>query len=166
MFFCKTNENNCSTLNRILSRYEQSSGQCINFNKSTVTFTAKTPSEIKARVKRMLRIDKEGSVGKYLGLPEHFGRRKRDIFTGLVDKVRQRSHSWTTRTLSGAGKQVLLQSVLSALPTYTMSCFGGIARRINAKFLGLPGRSLLDRKEKETLVLKTLKLLMMHSLQN
>ncbi|CAA7036215.1 unnamed protein product [Microthlaspi erraticum] len=123
MFFCKTNEANCLTLNTILSRYEQSSGQCINLNKSTVTFSAKTPPEVKARVKLSLGITKEGGVGKYLGVLENFGRRKRDVFTVLVDKIRQRSHSWTTRFLSRAGKKILLKSVLLALPTYTMSCF-------------------------------------------
>lgn len=49
--------------------------------------------------------------------------RKRDIFAGLVDKIRQRSHSWTTRFLNGAGKEVLLKAVLAALPAHTMSCF-------------------------------------------
>lgn len=64
-----------------------------------------------------------GRIGKYLGLPEHFGRRKRDIFAALVDRIRQRAHRWTTRFLSGAGKMVLLKSVLAAMPRYSMSCF-------------------------------------------
>uniref|UniRef100_M4DVU8 Reverse transcriptase zinc-binding domain-containing protein n=1 Tax=Brassica campestris TaxID=3711 RepID=M4DVU8_BRACM len=62
-------------------------------------------------------------MGKYLGLPETFGRCKKDIFTGMVDKIRQRAHSWTTRFLSGAGKHVMLQSVLTALPTFSMTSF-------------------------------------------
>lgn len=37
--------------------------------------------------------------------------------------IRQRAISWTTKFLSGAGKLILLKSVFSALPTYTMSCF-------------------------------------------
>lgn len=64
-----------------------------------------------------------GGLGKYLSLPEHFGRKKRDIFAALVDRIRQRSHSWTSRYLSGAEKMVLLKLVLAAMPTYTMSCF-------------------------------------------
>ena len=62
-------------------------------------------------------------MGKYLGLPETFGRGKRDVFTGMVDKIRQRAQSWPTRFLSGAGKHVMLQSVLTSLPTYSMSSF-------------------------------------------
>ncbi|XP_056864290.1 uncharacterized protein LOC130511362 [Raphanus sativus] len=123
MIFCKTNERNCRALSDILKRYELSSGQCINQSKSTITFSSKTPESIKERVKSALGITNEGGMGKYLGLPETFGRRKKDVFTGMVDKIRQRSQSWTTRFLSGAGKHVMLQSVLTALPTYSMSSF-------------------------------------------
>lgn len=74
-------------------------------------------------MKQALGIVNEGGIGKYLGLPEHFGRRKKDIFTAIVDKVRQKSLTWSNRFLSGAGKCVLLKAVLSAMPSYAMSCF-------------------------------------------
>lgn len=76
----------------------------INLLKSTITFSSKTPFEARNRVKLQLHIDKEGGIGKYLGLTEHFGRRKRDIIASIVDRIRQRSHSWTASFLSGAGK--------------------------------------------------------------
>ena len=41
----------------------------------------------------------------------------------MADRIRQRSHSWTTKFLSGAGKHFLLQTVLSALPNFSMSSF-------------------------------------------
>lgn len=62
-------------------------------------------------------------MGKYLGLPKHFGRRKRDLFTSIVDRIRQRASNWSTRFLSRAGKLTMLKSVLTAIPTYAMSCF-------------------------------------------
>ena len=123
MFFTKTSVACCEALKRVLSLYEGASGQCINLGKSAITFSAKTPSEVKTRVKDFLNIHSEGGAGKYLGLPEHFGRKKRDIFINLIDRIRQKSISWSTRYLSSAGKQVLLQAVLAALPTYTMTCF-------------------------------------------
>lgn len=70
-----------------------------------------------------MEISAEGGIGKYLGLPENFSRRKKDIFASIVDRLRQKSHSWTTRFLSGAGKQIMLKSVLLAMPCYAMSCF-------------------------------------------
>lgn len=46
MLFCKTNERNCWTLRAILRRYELCSGQCIKLEKSTITFSSKTPESI------------------------------------------------------------------------------------------------------------------------
>ena len=123
MFFCRSDRASCEALVSILQRYELASGQCINRNKSAITFSSKTMLSTKQNVKSALGIGQEGGIGKYLGLPEHFGRRKRDIFASLVDRIRQKSHGWTTRFLSGAGKLVLLKSVLAAMPAYAMSCF-------------------------------------------
>ncbi|CAA7018071.1 unnamed protein product [Microthlaspi erraticum] len=123
MFFCKANGKSCKALKHILDKYEKVSGQQINFQKSAITFSQKTPPATKLLVKSRLQIEKEGGTGKYLGLPEHFGRRKKDLFTAIVDRIRQKAASWSSRRLSIAGKLVMLKSVLSAMPTYTMSCF-------------------------------------------
>lgn len=123
MFFLRSNPSSRTTFLKILRLYEEALGQCINRGKSSVTFSSKTPPEVKDRVKACLRIEKEGGTRKYLRLPEHFGRRKRDIFTSIVDRIRQKAHSWYSRYLSGAGKLILLKSVLAALPTYAMYCF-------------------------------------------
>ena len=58
-----------------------------------------------------------------MGLPEHFGRRKRYIFATILDRIRQKTLSWKNRFLSGAGKEILLKAVLTSMPAYTMSCF-------------------------------------------
>ena len=123
MFFCQTSPASCTTLMRILKEYELASGQKINTDKSSVTFSSKTPEETKVLVKEALGIAKEGGQGKYLGLPEHFGRRKKDLFTAIVDRIRQRASSLSTRHLSKAGKLTMLKAVLTAIPTFSMSCF-------------------------------------------
>lgn len=73
MFFSRTDSRSCATLIEILRKYEATSGQSINLDKSTITFSAKTPSEAKRRVRDLFNIHNEGGLGKYLGLPEHFG---------------------------------------------------------------------------------------------
>ena len=123
MFFCKSSPRCIAALMKILSTYEAVSGQRINPQKSAITFSAKTPELVRSRVKDTMEISAEGGIGKYLGLPENFSRRKKDIFASIVDRLRQKSHSWTSRFLSGAGKQIMLKSVLSAMPCYAMSCF-------------------------------------------
>lgn len=63
-------------------------------------------------------LTREGGVGKYLGLPEHFDQGK-----SMIDRIRQQAKSWSKRFLSSAGKLVMLKSVLSANPTHAMFCF-------------------------------------------
>lgn len=121
IFFCKSNPASVGNLWNTLIRYETLPRQHINFAEVAITFSARTSPEVKTRVKTVLSIDSEGGIGKYLGLSELFG--KRDIFAAILDRIRQKAHSWTTNFLSGAGKQVLLKAVLTAMPCYAMSCF-------------------------------------------
>lgn len=74
-----------------------------NPEKSSISFSTKTDTATRERVKRALRINKEGGVGKYLGLPEHFGRKKRDLFTSIVDKIIVRAVSCAKKTALDSG---------------------------------------------------------------
>lgn len=104
MFFGKFNAAGCATLLSILDRYEMASRQCINRGKSAITFSSKTSQECKTRVKAVLNISNEGGIGKYLGLPEYFGKKKRDIFASIVDRIKQRAHRWTRDTFLELGR--------------------------------------------------------------
>ena len=149
MFFTKSDPQSCAALMEIMSEYEEASGQKINALKSSITFSAKTPPEVRSRVKLQLGIDKEGGVGKYLGLPEYFGRRKKDLFASIVARMRQKAMSWNTRSLSTAGKANMLQYVLSSIPTFAMSCFElpiGLCNQIQSVLT----RFWLDAKEVRT----------------
>ena len=121
MFFLKSDDQSCATLVIILQQYKIASGQKINTSKSAITFSEKTTQETRSRVKIFLGIANEGGVGKYLGLPEHFGRTKKDLFTSIVDRIQQQARSWPNRFLSSAGKMVMLKSVLTASPNHAMS---------------------------------------------
>jgi hypothetical protein len=150
MFFCKSDPQDCETLMLILQHYEQASGQFINPQKSAVTFSAKTCVETRDRVKLLLGIQKEGGLGKYLGLPELFGRKKKDLFTLIVDRIRQKACSWSSRFLSSAGKLIMLKSVLAAMPTYTMSCFKlpcSLYKRIQSALTRFWWDSSMDKKK-------------------
>ena len=71
----------------ILSLYEATSDKKINSDKSSIPFSTRTSQVVKNTAKQTLGIDKEGGVGKYLGLPEHFSRPKNDFFALIVDKI-------------------------------------------------------------------------------
>ena len=123
IFFTKSDPHACSTLMNILHSYEQASGQKVNAQKSSISFSRKAPADTRIKVKAQLGIDKEGGVGKYLGLPEHFGRKKKDLFSSIVDRVKQRPLNWSTQFLSTAGKATMLQLVLSAIHVFPMTSF-------------------------------------------
>lgn len=123
MFLFQTNRKCIEALKEILKLYEQASRQKINKEKSAITFSKTAPESLKDRVKNGLEITMEGGAGKYLGLPEHFGRKKKDLFTGIVDRIRQKAIGWSSKLISTAGKFVMLKSVLSAMLSHTMSCF-------------------------------------------
>ena len=87
-----------------------------------ITFSRKAPGLLKQTVKNDLQISKEGGVGKYLSLPEHFERRKKDLFASIVDRIKQKAMEWTTILMSTSGKEVMLKTVLSAIPGHSMIC--------------------------------------------
>ena len=106
---------------RILKKYEDASGRMINKTKSAITFSRKTLDHIKTEAQQILGMQLTGGMGKYLGLPEMFGRKKRDLFNQIIDRIRQRSLSWSSLFLSNEGKTTMLKSVLALMLTYTMS---------------------------------------------
>lgn len=84
MFFSRTDPRSCLALISVLRQYEEASGQFINLDKSAITFSAKMPGLMKRRVRDQFHILNEGGMGKYPGLPENFGRKKRDIFASWL----------------------------------------------------------------------------------
>ncbi|CAL1404049.1 unnamed protein product [Linum trigynum] len=60
---------------------------------------------------------------KYLGLPTVVGRSKKEIFAGLIERVRKKLKNWKEKTLSIGGRETLIKSVAQAQFTYAMSVF-------------------------------------------
>lgn len=59
------------------------------------------------------------------------------LFTHVVDQIRQRANSWASKKLSPAGKMIMVKSVLSSIPTHTLSCFKipkSLCKRIQSAF--------------------------------
>lgn len=89
-------------------------------------FLSKRPANVRERVKGSMEITTEGGIGKYLGLSEYFGFKKQDIFVNIMDRLRQKAHSWTlldVKVSVWSGKHIMLKFVLLAMSCYAMSCF-------------------------------------------
>ena len=73
LFFCKAEPRECDEVMKVLKTYEKTSGQCINFEKSSLLFGKKIPGNVKKSIKTTTGIVNEGGMGTYLGRVEECG---------------------------------------------------------------------------------------------
>ncbi|XP_019173808.1 PREDICTED: uncharacterized protein LOC109169381 [Ipomoea nil] len=86
-----------------LSLYEASSGQKVNYHKSSISYSKNTSYGDKDTAAQILEVTQAPNFGKYLGLPSFVGRNKKATFAYIEDKIRQRIGSWNKKLLSQAG---------------------------------------------------------------
>jgi hypothetical protein len=70
----KATHESAKSLQHVLQLYEVCSGQTVNFDKSSVMFSANTKNAQREHVLRELNIRAEARTEKYLGLPVYVGR--------------------------------------------------------------------------------------------
>jgi hypothetical protein len=59
----------------------------------------------------------------YLGLPLHYGKLPRAMVYQLIQKIGGRLPGWKREFFSYPGRELLVKSVLSSIPTYFLSIF-------------------------------------------
>ncbi|KAK6162202.1 hypothetical protein DH2020_002043 [Rehmannia glutinosa] len=106
-----------------ITLFEQASGQRINFEKSGVLFSPNMDQSTAQQIAHILGIPIVASHGKYLGLPSVIGKNKQEVFSNIQDRVWKRIQGWKEKTLSQAGREILIKAVIQSIPTYAMSCF-------------------------------------------
>ncbi|KAL0456837.1 UNVERIFIED_CONTAM: putative mitochondrial protein [Sesamum latifolium] len=92
--FCPATSDSVQQIRAMLDTYKIASGQEINFHKSAVAFSRNTPVDQQKQLADLLHI-----------------------------RLENKHEGWHERTLSQAGKALLIQSVIQAIPSYAMSCF-------------------------------------------
>ena len=121
--FCKANVQECKELMSILGVYESTSGQKINYDKSSVFFSPNTPSTARDEILNSLGPMQDSRHKKYLGLPSLIGKSKSQVFAEIKERVGKKLAGWKGKLLSTGGQEILIKAVAQAVPTYTMSCF-------------------------------------------
>jgi hypothetical protein len=109
------------SINHALHTYQKASGQTVSLEKSEVC--RNMPENEKIMICNKIGVKVVTFHSKYLGLPVVFGRSKKEVFSFVKDRVWKKINSWSGRALSGAGREVLIKSVLQSIPTYMMSIF-------------------------------------------
>jgi hypothetical protein len=123
LIFCRANKEETSNLKNIINKYQQASGQLVNFNKSELTFSKRVQQDTKLDIQQILPMPMVDHFSKYLGQPTFIGRSKNQAFNFIQDKVWKKLKGWKERNLSFAGRGTLIKAVAQAIPTYLMSSF-------------------------------------------
>ncbi|XP_039173493.1 uncharacterized protein LOC120295938 [Eucalyptus grandis] len=98
-------------------------GQAVNLNKSGIYFSKCCPMSLRNNMAAVLRVLEIDKTGKYVGIPSDWGGSKKDIFAWILARVNKKLESWKENLLSKAGKEILIKSVVQAIPQYAMSIF-------------------------------------------
>ena len=105
---------------RILCCFQTYLGIKINFNKSSITGVGISGEQLN-RFSGFLGCNVLPFSIKYLGLPLHFKRASFNDWAPVLDKLSSRLDTWKARYLSLGGRLILVNSILSSIPTYYLS---------------------------------------------
>ncbi|XP_024033517.1 uncharacterized protein LOC112095650 [Citrus clementina] len=121
--FFKAIPQEAQVLKTILSLYGAASGQRVNYNKSSISFSANVHHEVAHSICSLLGAQGTVNHGSYLGIPSYIGRSKSAALSYIRDRVWKRLQGWNQKLLSRAGKEILLKIVAQAMPNYTMNIY-------------------------------------------
>lgn len=90
--------------------------QLFFFNKATLLAT-------KNIIMSLLGMQEIKFYENYLGLPSLVGRGKRASFNYIKERVWRKLQGWEGKLLSQVGREVLIKSIIQAIPTFAMGYF-------------------------------------------
>jgi hypothetical protein len=148
VFFLDGSLQECQNIATVINQYCYASGQAVNLNKSGIFFSKDCPPSLKENMKRELRVPKLERTGKYLGLPSDLGASKKQMFGWILNRINIKLEGWKERLISKAGKEILLKSVVQAVPQYVMSVFKipvSICKAIEKKIANFWWKTMIHR---------------------
>jgi hypothetical protein len=123
IMFGKATSAEANKIKEVLQIYCNASGRWLNHDKSSIYFGKKCVASVKGNIKVILEVTTESLKEKYLGNPSNVGRSKNGAFRYLKDRIWKRLQGRMEKALSGGGKEILIKSVIQAIPTYSMVVF-------------------------------------------
>ncbi|KAK9755091.1 hypothetical protein RND81_01G002100 [Saponaria officinalis] len=123
IFFVKANEREARKVKEILVNYELASGQKVNYDKTTVSFSRGTTINRKNGVEECLGVRVVEEQERYLGLPTAVGRSKKCVTNIVRDKLTKKLRGWRGTLFSKTGREILIKAVAHSIPNYAMSIF-------------------------------------------
>ena len=122
LFFAKADIQNSLAIREVLDDFFSISGQSIGEAKSRVYFSPNVSRELREELGDIIEFASIPTLGKYLGFPlKQVGTSSHD-YNFILDRVKQKLTSWKENVLSMAGRSVLIQASLTAIPAHVMQC--------------------------------------------
>ena len=123
LIFCCAKMGDVQAIQSALALYERAPGQKINGTKTNLFFGKSVLESTKTDLKNFLGVLEIKEYEKYLGLPAMVGRKKKESFIYIKERIWGELQGWKEKLLSQAGREVLLKAIVQAIPTFAMSCF-------------------------------------------
>lgn len=122
VLFLENNLAKAKNLKHVLSCFENVSGMKINYTKSELVPIGMT-SEEHIPFSNIFGCPVGDFPIKYLGIPLHYDKLRREDVQPLIDKILNRIAGWRGKLLSYKGRLVLIQACLASIPIYLLSFF-------------------------------------------
>jgi len=123
IFFLDAKLQECQNLANLLNQYCLAMGQEINWNKSGIYFSKMCPYALQENLANALRVQVLVKTEKYLGIPSNWGRSRKEVFAWIIGRVNQKLEGWKEHSISKGGKEILIKSIVQAMPQYAMAIF-------------------------------------------
>jgi hypothetical protein len=120
ILFSDTNYTHLRNLKSVLAIFEQISGMRINFHKSELVPLNLDPDETHD-IAHIFSCPVGTFPIRYLGVPLHFKKLRREDIQPLVDKILQKISGWRGKLLSHAARVTLIQTCFTSIPVYLLS---------------------------------------------
>lgn len=121
LLFSKASKKAILALRRMVTNYEESSGQLINLEKKSGFLSRGSALAGSLISYRCGLVAHKNSPMRYLGIPLYTGRIKGQYFEDIEAKVRKKICGWKSSRLSFGGKFMLLKAVLASIPISSLA---------------------------------------------
>lgn len=122
VFLCDSDGENLIVLKCILRLFKLMSGLKVNFSKNKLLGINVGVKQVKENAK-VLGCEVETGQFTYLGMKIEINPNRRNSWSELILKVRNRIASWGSRSIAMGGRVTLNQSVIFSIPIYFLSFY-------------------------------------------
>lgn len=150
IFFCIARSRFIKNLRLLWRLFKWASGMKINMKKSELYYLRQEEAK-GTRLANILRCRVGNLPSKYLGLPLSPRPPSKEAWTEIIQKIQRKIEGWQAKLLSGGGRLILVNAVLTSIPLYYLSVFKAptwVVKRIKALrrvFSGVVAATMLAR---------------------